>query len=140
MVYLKFLPLKVLIACFCRTFRKFDVYWTNRSNDFRKSLSWQLLFEVSLFRFIFFLHFNIYNIIIMNIQRRKQPPLTRNCFWNLYFLISLFVIFGKLRKKQVRLVLIFFFFFWEGGGVEGGDLRVGATQQKCGCCYSYLIS
>ena len=38
------------------------------SNESRKSLIGQLLLEVSLFRFILFLHFSTQNVIITNIQ------------------------------------------------------------------------
>ena len=46
--------------------------WKKYCNELGKSQSWQLLFEVPLFRFILFLHFSIYIVIIMNIQWSKQ--------------------------------------------------------------------
>ena len=51
-----------------------------------------------------------------------------------------FCYFWKVKKETSEACSNSFFL--EGGGwvLEGWDLRVGATQQKCGYCYSYLIS
>lgn len=57
---------------------------TNCYNESPKSLSWHLLFGISLSRLILFLH-SIYNFIIMNIQWDKQSRYTWNCLWNMSF-------------------------------------------------------
>ena len=96
LVYLKFLPLKFLIACFYRTFSR---PWCLLNKSVPMNLenhSVTTLFEVSLFRFILFLHLSIY-VITMNIQWSKLPPYTLSSLWNLHFL-SVFY-FWKVKKE-----------------------------------------
>ena len=71
------------------------------------------LFEVSLFRFILFLHLSIY-VITINIQWSKQPPYPLSSLWNLHFFI-----FGKLRKK-----LIYFWIPRQNSSMEGDEVGI----------------
>ena len=115
LVYLKFLPLKFLIACFYRTFSRL---WCLLKKTVPMNFE-NLLFEVSLFRFISFLHFSIYNVIIMNIQWSKQPPYTWSCLWNLHFFKCVFVIFRKWSNK-----LIYFWVTWQNSSMKGVGLGI----------------
>ena len=59
----------------------------NCCNKSRKSLSWNRLFEVPLFKFISFLNFSICNFIMMNTQWYKQRRYTSSCLLNLPFTV-----------------------------------------------------
>ena len=90
LVLLTFMLLKFLMICFYRTFSR---PWCL----LKKNVTVNPAIKASLLRLILFLHFSIYNVIMINIQWSKQPPYTWSCFLKLHFVVC-FCYFWKFKS------------------------------------------
>ena len=74
-------------------------------NKSQKWSSQQLFLKIFSVGLLLFLYFNIYTVIITNIQWSKQPHFTSSCLWNLHVLVCL-CLFQK--DKSLHLLNSYF--------------------------------